>query len=105
MLNFIEIKCPECGTKTVFNNKDIALEYLFCRKEDCEHVLDQDDANDISESEIALILDDLVIDIKLKVASDINNRGFEEQIKFLNEKGVTSEEINKILISALEYWD
>lgn len=54
-------------------------------------------ASDLDADTVTYWLDDLVHDLKSMEASDINNDGWESQLDYLLENGMTAEEIKETL--------
>ena len=52
----------------------------------------------IEQSDDSEMLDDLVHDVASRIASRVNNEGIKEQIAFLNEFGLSDEDIKSQLI-------
>jgi ribosomal protein S27AE len=72
------VKCPDCGTSTIPDKSNLKEDYITCGRCRRKSQLAGKDQEE---------LDELVHDFKSVEASDINNSGTEDQIKYLLEAG------------------
>lgn len=68
---------------------------LGCKLEDVTMLTG--DVMEVLEPQDEFDLDDLVLETCESIASEVNNQGFEKQIRFLLEKGVTPSHIYNVM--------